>query len=1644
MNPVPDSAISSPALEEKEQSTLENISAMEQILTPNHAGNKPTRELSGEGPDVGLSDLRSSPGITGKSVLDLVEPELTTADPTTSVEPKDPGATSLDIDEDPAISLEHPEEPASTPSRPCEPTHPSTFSGMEGPEDQHLNPPQTDKFPKIQLCEDSFKSLKTSQKTSENPVQPNVQSKLSKWLQRNDLEPVSEEKLHERQEKYDPEPSSTDIFLDWLKKNDLKPEELISFHEPLHEASLQVPEHPAQPQLPSVLSEWLEENNLVLICEDVPPVSESSGEDGALFKWLEKTDLKPASEDVPSVPEPGGRYADNLEPSGEDALFEWLEKIDLDPASEHSLAEWLKRHDLELAGEGIVSSRLEKSHLEPSREDDGSKWLKRNDPKPNCKEDGVQCSPLYSFETTMLSGQNPQFGAVVVPQLVSTSTQTPLVGSNQGSQMAKNQNLNPQPACQFSPGPLRYLHLNAHHEPSFLMSNHLKNFPPALDPNLQPILHPKPLLPPPPPFIPHARFYPAFQHHTSPQGPQIHLHSIPTPSMFSSSCPSPLHLDLHTQQANRNYRLWQMYCRLARFFCSSSPDLEALACFLIPVVQSLTSQSLNLPFCTAVRVAVSEWKTCSNSDRMDYYHMAQTFLDFEKMELRLMGVDEESDGVQQLVSERQTKQKAGDSGADTRAQKPDEAELLKYREILKEFEAEVKEWSEKAQGADVLVNEVNLETDGGTFAQYLNELCSQEFITKQVEDEIDMAFLCSLLSDPSTTDLLMQPPAPDSTWDVPAAVAAVTSNPLAPDPPPQTCDGLQARPSQPARPLVSNFNVPDFGRPSTSVSKDEPRELRKPTYGGTLLSSPQSLLPYHLSPRIPTLSPGLQVVPLYLSDPQGFWMGSFINPVLLQHIPHGAFQASLTPQDAHLAGESSQQTQTPESQATGAKPDNLNSERVMPYQSCQSRLTEPQSTPNNSKNTDRVAQTRRRKMKPKKLFVSPTDGSETTVVDAKAKPGKKKKQSKRAVGVRETLGPTEEEAAICQILKLLSDPSYFAQDSPTSKEPQGILSPLYNNETSTENVETSSIEANVEEGADHLTNSSVSPTSLAVRSIQALMISTSPKKSPKSHSPGELPYSLWKSRSGQPCEDAKVADRAQITTRCSGTESGDFKVSSTYFQSANPSKDRTRSLHKVILKATRSQAVHVEEPSDVTKAIHKNKPNLAEETSQLVVTPKTCVFNKVPQGQSILGRESGQSHAVTGSSPQVDDPERISVPMRESCPDLVAAFVTTVVDPSKVSFHGARQRRTVLCTETQELSNSPAQKAPTVDIPQVESSTHEVLVPTEETKNPSVFTKDADDKSSDQSTVPLAKASYRQEKSWAQKLRNVPKDSREGLMSQSVKVESSGAKKHQDGSQRSDGASKQEPNNDCKVLMMDTRRTRRSLQSGPPKHANLVSAKPKKNRTNQENLKILVTSSNSSSNINVCRRITRSFKTLVGNQDVGGETTTSSSEGTKKVHFKSEGSEKTLSINTRPSRKVKGSCGPSVANVPGENVTPVKKELSSDQPGGNDGGRTLRSSSVRTGSVSLQLREITHETRNKEQRRQTRSSTLAQQLRVDQEKEETEPGRLSRYENHPKNTPEEPNVVDEKVRDAGGGVMTRSRRMKQEQLERKQKRAAQV
>uniref|UniRef100_UPI004038D140 NUT family member 2F-like n=1 Tax=Callospermophilus lateralis TaxID=76772 RepID=UPI004038D140 len=81
-----------------------------------------------------------------------------------------------------------------------------------------------------------------------------------------------------------------------------------------------------------------------------------------------------------------------------------------------------------------------------------------------------------------------------------------------------------------------------------------------------------------------------------------------------------------------NFRRWQRFKTLVRRHLPQTPDVEALSCFLIPVLRSLSRREPTMTMEEGLRKGLQEWQHTSNFDRMVFYETSQKFMEFEAAE----------------------------------------------------------------------------------------------------------------------------------------------------------------------------------------------------------------------------------------------------------------------------------------------------------------------------------------------------------------------------------------------------------------------------------------------------------------------------------------------------------------------------------------------------------------------------------------------------------------------------------------------------------------------------------------------------------------------------------------------------------------------------------------------------------------------------------------------------------------------------------------------------------------------------------------------------------------------------------------------------------------------------------------------------
>ncbi|XP_013369445.1 PREDICTED: NUT family member 2G isoform X2 [Chinchilla lanigera] len=91
----------------------------------------------------------------------------------------------------------------------------------------------------------------------------------------------------------------------------------------------------------------------------------------------------------------------------------------------------------------------------------------------------------------------------------------------------------------------------------------------------------------------------------------------------------------HTYKSARvyeNFRHWQYFKTLLRRHLPHTPDVEAVSCFLVPMLRSLSRQQPTMSVEEGLRIGVREWDRRSNSERTTFYEVAAEFMRFEATE----------------------------------------------------------------------------------------------------------------------------------------------------------------------------------------------------------------------------------------------------------------------------------------------------------------------------------------------------------------------------------------------------------------------------------------------------------------------------------------------------------------------------------------------------------------------------------------------------------------------------------------------------------------------------------------------------------------------------------------------------------------------------------------------------------------------------------------------------------------------------------------------------------------------------------------------------------------------------------------------------------------------------------------------------
>uniref|UniRef100_A0A8C8VFJ1 NUT midline carcinoma family member 1 n=1 Tax=Pelusios castaneus TaxID=367368 RepID=A0A8C8VFJ1_9SAUR len=232
-----------------------------------------------------------------------------------------------------------------------------------------------------------------------------------------------------------------------------------------------------------------------------------------------------------------------------------------------------------------------------------------------------------------------------------------------------------------------------------------------------------------------------------------------------------------------NYRRWQRYKALAWQHFPGTPDAEALACFFIPVLRSLSRLRPELAPEEGVLRAVQEWERSSNFERMIFYEMAEKFMEFEAEEelqiqkMKLLSSSRfqpppvesskplASDPDQQQVyipkkaaskgrqPRRRQRRTPGPSVTGESREIPPEA-VRQYAEIMEGLRHSWEEEDGEASGHGEPQSQVQGALPDPGLLHYLEQLCEDESFVCKVEAVIHPQFLAQLLSPEKRCDPL--------------------------------------------------------------------------------------------------------------------------------------------------------------------------------------------------------------------------------------------------------------------------------------------------------------------------------------------------------------------------------------------------------------------------------------------------------------------------------------------------------------------------------------------------------------------------------------------------------------------------------------------------------------------------------------------------------------------------------------------------------------------------------------------------------------------------------------------------------------------------------------------------------------------------
>ncbi|XP_036890687.1 NUT family member 2G-like [Sturnira hondurensis] len=239
----------------------------------------------------------------------------------------------------------------------------------------------------------------------------------------------------------------------------------------------------------------------------------------------------------------------------------------------------------------------------------------------------------------------------------------------------------------------------------------------------------------------------------------------------------------------KNFRRWQSFKALARRHLPQSPDTEALSCFLIPVLRSLSRLKPTMTLEEGMWRAMQEWQHKSNYDRMIYYEMAEKFMEFEaedEMQIQKLQLMKEVQGPpppvpprpnnpqgppapvvdpQAAPAPRKTIPRAQRAHrhqrtleTETQNEIPPEA-VKEYMDIMDEllgsaYSATGQPGGECKEDKKALQQEEDENYPDLGLLSYINELCSQEEFVTKVEGVIHPQFMEQLIYPEVQLDLL--------------------------------------------------------------------------------------------------------------------------------------------------------------------------------------------------------------------------------------------------------------------------------------------------------------------------------------------------------------------------------------------------------------------------------------------------------------------------------------------------------------------------------------------------------------------------------------------------------------------------------------------------------------------------------------------------------------------------------------------------------------------------------------------------------------------------------------------------------------------------------------------------------------------------